>query len=256
MRPARGELTPDHLAPWLFGESAWPRLVFVNGRFAPALSRVDALDGITLMSLAVALREEPSLLERHLTRQADTDDPAQVFAAINTALMHDGAVIHVQRGVTARTPIHLLFLSDADAAGGSSQPRVLLVVEPESQATIVEQYASAGGSRYFTNAVTEAWVGDGATLNHFRLQQEARDAFRRDHGRPPGAGLALRIILVRNRRGPVEDQCLRRPARPGLRGDAERALHARWVAALRSPDSHRALRAKLLQPRALQGRAG
>jgi len=163
MRPPRGGLTTDHLTPWLFGETAWPRLVFVNGRFSPALSRVDVIDGITVMSLAVAYREEPSLLERHLTRQVDTEDPAQVFAAINTALMHDGAVIHVQKGVSAKAPIHLLFLSDADAAGGSSQPRVLIVAEPGSQATVIEQYAAVGGSRYLTNAVTEAWVGDGAT---------------------------------------------------------------------------------------------
>jgi Fe-S cluster assembly protein SufD len=177
MRPPRGAMTPDHLVPWLFGESEWSRLVFVNGRFQPALSRTDALDGITMMSLAVAFREEPSLLERHLTRQADTNDPAQVFAAINTALMSDGAVVRVHQGVTATAPIQLLFLSDADAAGGAAHPRVLLVAEPGSQATIIEQYASVGGERYFTNAVTEAWVGDGATLNLFRLQQEARDAF-------------------------------------------------------------------------------
>ncbi len=129
------------------------------------------------MSLAAAYREEPSLLERYLTRQADYVDPAQVFTALNTALMHDGAVIHVQKGAVALTPLHVLFLSDADAAGGSSHPRVLIVAEPQSQATIIEQYASAGGERYFTNAVTEAWVGDGATLNLFRLQQEARNAF-------------------------------------------------------------------------------
>jgi Fe-S cluster assembly protein SufD len=177
MRPPSGVLTTDDLTPWLFGEASWPRLVFVNGRFASALSRTDGLDGIKVMSLATAHREEPSLLERHLTRQADTADPSQVFAALNTALMSDGAVIQVQRGVSSRAPIHLLFLSDAEAAGGSCHPRVLVIAEPQSQATIIEQYGSAGGGRYFTNAVTEAWVGDGATLNVFRLQREARDAF-------------------------------------------------------------------------------
>jgi Fe-S cluster assembly protein SufD len=91
--------------------------------------------------------------------------------------MQDGAVIHVQRGVNVESPINLLFLSDDAATGGSSHPRVLIVAEPQSQATIIEQYASVGGTKYFTNAVTEGWVGDGATLNLFRLQREARDAF-------------------------------------------------------------------------------
>jgi Fe-S cluster assembly protein SufD len=151
--------------------------VFVNGRYVPSLSRIEGLDGVRAMSLAVAYREEPSLLERHLTRQADTQDPAQVFSAINTALMHDGAVVHIPRGAVASAPINLLFLSDENAAGGACHPRVLIVAEPQSQATIVEQYASVDGNRYFTNAVTEGWVGEGATLNLFRLQHEARDAF-------------------------------------------------------------------------------
>ena len=177
MRAPSGAITSSHLAAWRFGDEAWPELVFVNGRFMPALSRFDGLGGVKVMSLAVALREEPSLLERHLTRQADFADPSQVFTAINTALMHDGAVIRIPKGVTATVPVHVLFLSDGNASGGSSHPRVLVVAEPQSQATIVEQYASTGGEKYFTNAVTEAWVGDGATLNLFRLQQEARNAF-------------------------------------------------------------------------------
>jgi len=176
MRAPSGAVSAAQIAPLLFGETSWPRLVFINGRFMPSLSS-NGVDGVKAMSLAVAYREEPSLLERHLTRQADTQDPAQVFSAINTALMQDGAVIHVQRGVNVASPINLLFLSDDAATGGSSHPRVLIVAEPQSQATIIEQYASAGGTKYFTNAVTEGWIGDGATLNLFRLQRESRDAF-------------------------------------------------------------------------------
>src|SRR5688572_10104644 len=100
MRAPSGALKVSDLAKWQFGDKAWPRLVFVNGRFVPSLSRFDDLGGITVMSLAVALREEPSLLAQHLTRQADFAGAAQVFTAINTGLMHDGAVIHVPKGVT------------------------------------------------------------------------------------------------------------------------------------------------------------
>ena len=177
MRAPSGAVSVAQLTPLLFAETSWPRLVFVNGRFVSSLSKTDGLDGVKVMSLSVAYREEPTLLERHLTRQADTQDPAQVFTAINTALMQDGAVIHVPRGAVAPGPITLLFLSDDAATGGASHPRVLVVAEPQSNVTIIEQYASVGGTRYFTNAVTEGWVGDGATVNLFRLQREARDAF-------------------------------------------------------------------------------
>ena len=39
MRPASGTVTLDQLAPYLAGRPDWPRLVFVNGRYAPTLSR-------------------------------------------------------------------------------------------------------------------------------------------------------------------------------------------------------------------------
>jgi Fe-S cluster assembly protein SufD len=177
MAPGGVSLSARDLDAWSFGQAGWPLLVFVNGRHVPALSRVGEDAGVKVMSLAAALREEPSLLEQHLTRRADVEDPSQAFTAINTALMTDGAVVQVQRGVAAPQPVHLLFVSDATARGGVSHPRVLLVAEPGSQASVVEQYAGAGGGGYFTNAVTEAWVGEGATLHHFRLQREAQDAF-------------------------------------------------------------------------------
>lgn len=177
MPAGRATLTSSDLAPWRFGRDEWPLVAFVNGRHAPSLSSVHDADGAKVMSLGAALLEEPSLLERHLARHADIDDPAQAFSAINTGLAADGAVVSVSAGATAPHPIHLLFLSDGNASGGVCHPRVLVVVEAGAQATILEHYVGAGGEGYFTNAVTEAWVGPGATLHHYRLQREAHSAF-------------------------------------------------------------------------------
>ncbi|MEO7964625.1 MAG: hypothetical protein ABIT38_12045, partial [Gemmatimonadaceae bacterium] len=50
----------------LVGDATWPALVFVNGRYAPSLSRTANLpDGVRVMSLASALHEEPTLLEAY-----------------------------------------------------------------------------------------------------------------------------------------------------------------------------------------------
>ncbi len=177
MAPGRGSLTTDDLQPWLLGKPDWPLLVFVNGRYTPSLSRPGTDRGVKAMSLATALLEEPTLLERHLGKRAEVDDPAQAFTAINTGLMSDGAVIQVQDGVAVPQPVHLLFVSDPAAEGGVCHPRVLLVAERNAQASVIEQYVSLGGERYFTNAVTEGFVGEGATLYHYRLQREDRSAF-------------------------------------------------------------------------------
>jgi Fe-S cluster assembly protein SufD len=52
---------------------------------------------------------------------------------------------------------------------------VLFVAEPGAQATVVERYAGTG--RYFTNAVTEIVAGDGAVIDHYRLQNDSDEAF-------------------------------------------------------------------------------
>jgi Fe-S cluster assembly protein SufD len=41
----------------------------------------------------------------------------------------------------------------------------------------VESYVALGDAHYFTNAVTEASVADGATLRHYRVQRESARAF-------------------------------------------------------------------------------
>ena len=46
---------------------------------------------------------------------------------------------------------------------------------------MIEQYAATSDARYFTNAVSEAVLGDGATLHHYRLQREGKRAFHTGH---------------------------------------------------------------------------
>lgn len=182
MKPASGNVSSDDPETFLFTHAEWPTLVFVNGHFAPALSRVDALpDGVRLMSLASALHEEPTLLDRYVGTLAGFGSQAMAFTALNTALWHDGAVLHVGRDTIVAQPIHLLYISDDAADGGVTYPRNLVVVGPNAKATVIEEYTSVGAGRYLTNAVTEVMVDDGATLEHYRLQREGDRAFHVGH---------------------------------------------------------------------------
>jgi Fe-S cluster assembly protein SufD len=45
MRAPSGAVSASQLAPLLFGETSWPRLVFINGRFMPSLSS-NGVDGV------------------------------------------------------------------------------------------------------------------------------------------------------------------------------------------------------------------
>jgi Fe-S cluster assembly protein SufD len=175
---ASSRVSAAQLAPFTFGASGWHTLVFVNGRYDASLSSAtDLPDGVSVLPLAKAYDELPLLLEQHVGRIASID--AHTFTALNTAFINDGAVVHVARDVEVTLPIHLLFVSDEQAVDGIAQPRNLIVLDRFSKATVIESYVTVarGAGSYFTNTVTEATIGDGATLTHLKLQRESAQAY-------------------------------------------------------------------------------
>ncbi|HEY7787437.1 MAG TPA: Fe-S cluster assembly protein SufD, partial [Casimicrobiaceae bacterium] len=155
-----------------FGRFSSHRLVFVDGRYARALSEAGPLPGgVTLGSLGEALAVGAESLERFL---GDARRHT-VFATLNTAFMADGLYLHLPRGTAVAEPIHALFIStSADAA---AYPRNLIVAEEGAQATVVEHYVGLDDSQYLTNAVTQIFADADSTIAHYKLQQEALRAF-------------------------------------------------------------------------------
>jgi len=151
-------------------------LVFVNGRYAPALSSVGALPaGATVRNLAGALSAHAELLQQHLGKYASPD--AGGFTALNTAFVKDGLFVHVAPGVEVSGPIHALYLSDGRSAGAVIHPRNFILVGRGARAAVIESYVALDECDYFANAVTEAVVGDGARFEHIKIQRESERAF-------------------------------------------------------------------------------
>ena len=150
-------------------------LVFVNGRFAVELSRVGSLPaGVKVGNLAQLLETDPDLLQPHLGKHADSGQHG--FAALNGALMTDGACLLVPKGTVIEQPLQVLFVSGTED-NTASHVRNLYVVEDGGQATIIESYLGWGDTAYLTNAVTEKVLGRNATLNYYKVQQESLKAF-------------------------------------------------------------------------------
>jgi len=154
-------------------EEASTRLVFVDGAYAPELSAMGKNGGPLVSSLAAALAAHAAAIEPHLGRHAGFID--DVFAALNTAFLHDGALVVVPRHVVVAAPVHLLFI--AAQKESASHPRCLVVAEAGSEVTIVEDFVTLQDETYFTNAVTEIVLGDHAAMTHVRVQRESPQAF-------------------------------------------------------------------------------
>jgi Fe-S cluster assembly protein SufD len=154
------------------GTPGWSRLVLVNGRSATPLSVLPAAGaGVLLLGLAEALVTTPELIRPHLAGQVGAKGHG--LSALSTAFIRDGAVVHVAAGTRTTAPIHLVSVTRSPGGTTLAQPRILVVLAPGAEAALVESYVGVGDEAYWTNAVTEVVLGDGARLEHVRLQEES-----------------------------------------------------------------------------------
>jgi Fe-S cluster assembly protein SufD len=160
-----------------FGDEAIVELVFVNGHFAPQLSKLPTSlqKGLTVATLGRALESQSEQLSKHLGQYAKIEHSP--FIALNTGALSEGAVINIDKATTVQGVVHLLFLSTKPGAEATvAHPRVLINVGENSEAAIVESYCADGG-RYWTNAVTEIAAGANSRIDHNKVQIESPEAF-------------------------------------------------------------------------------
>ncbi|MDX1500737.1 MAG: Fe-S cluster assembly protein SufD [Thermoanaerobaculia bacterium] len=167
-------MDPATIEPYAY--SGCTQLVFRNGRLDPELSKVEELpEGVVVESLASARRTRPELLDAYLGNHASFEQ--HPFVALNTALWQDGPLLLIPRGVIVEKPINLIFLGEPEERPVAFFPRLLIVAEESSQATVLEQYATVGEGAYLTSPVTEVLLHDNAVVDHYKLQRESIEAY-------------------------------------------------------------------------------
>lgn len=166
----------DYMRQFEFEDTSCIQLVFVNGHYSHGLSRIRPLPrGAHVGNLLETLVTHPEWVEPCLGRYATF--PKRAFTALNTGFIHDGAMVRLCSGCEVEDLIHCIFVSTSPARPQISHPRNLILLGAHSRAGIVESYVGSSGHAYFTNAVTEVVVGEGASLNHCKLQHESDRAF-------------------------------------------------------------------------------
>jgi Fe-S cluster assembly protein SufD len=159
-------------APCPIGDVECRRIVFVSGVFVPELSDLGGLEqGLTIGSMADALAKGDPRVMRHLGKVVASDD---VALALNTALMGDGAVIHVAAGAVVEKPLHLAFIGPDTAA--SVFTRSLIVLEKGARAMLIESHEGGASADYQVNTAVELVVGDAAHVDHVKLISEGAQA--------------------------------------------------------------------------------
>ena len=164
------------IEPFLFDRADWPRLVLVNGRFRADLSQLPPMPGVVVQNLEAAMAADTGNLEAELV--GSSARTATAFASLNAALGQDGTVLRVADETVMEVPLHVVHVTTAGADNAAIHPKLLVIVGREARAQLVESYvALAGAARYWTNAVSEVNVGEGAWVEHTRIQRESEAAF-------------------------------------------------------------------------------
>ena len=148
-------------------------LVVSNG--VPQLDRSSIIDNqITIQPIEGGAETE--LIQKTGTLSGKVNDS---FVHLNSGLWSRGFLIDVPKGHIVEHPIVIHFItSDEDTA--FTQPRGLINMRPDSEASIIEFYSNKSGSS-ISNEVIEIFAEDSARLNYFKIQDEGESDTRLDH---------------------------------------------------------------------------
>jgi Fe-S cluster assembly protein SufD len=156
-------------------ESDGARLVFVNGRFSPEYSSAKALpEEVTLGNISGLSGADEKLVNLHLNEYGNFKD--DIFSSFNTALLRDGAFIHIPENMKVEVPVQLLFVQTDAEKPYFTTPRCLILADKNSELTFVEDHIGLGSNKYFSLPVVEINLERGAYLKHTKIQRESSHA--------------------------------------------------------------------------------
>lgn len=144
-------------------------IVFINGIYSPSFSKVISPENeIKISDLRKAVNQDETTVyfEKYLNTSIDP------FTALNSALWQDGVFIQVPAKAKVDKPILVLHINDAEKAQSIAHTRLLVVLEEESELTLIERSASTGGNNIFHTFVEEIVVKEKASLDYIKIQND------------------------------------------------------------------------------------
>jgi Fe-S cluster assembly protein SufD len=98
------------------------------------------------------------------------------FAAHNAAVWEHGLLVVVPKGVELEQPLAVRIVNSVE--GGALFFRLLVIAEPESRFTLIEEYASSSPElNGYTNTVAELFVEQAAKLEYVSIQSLSQNTW-------------------------------------------------------------------------------
>jgi Fe-S cluster assembly protein SufD len=154
------------------GHEGANELIFVNGIFSFSLSTIRSGTELVVIPLEEALKNEyADIVLRHFGHSGNYLKDG--INALNTAFVQGAVFIHVKKGKEPEHPVYIYNVTDARTGDILSQPRSLIHISENAQVQIVETFATIGIQESFTNQVMEIIVEKDATVEYYKIQNDA-----------------------------------------------------------------------------------
>ncbi|MEJ7791364.1 MAG: Fe-S cluster assembly protein SufD [Gaiellaceae bacterium] len=144
---------------------------------APGMLELEAAGIVRVSEAGLEIERAPD----GITFEPLTDHPRlgelvgsdEKFAAHNAAMWEHGLLVQVPKGIVLEQPLYIRVVNDV--GGGSLFWRLLVVAEPESRFTVIEEYASTSADlSSYVNAAVEIFVEQGAKVEYVSVQNVSR----------------------------------------------------------------------------------
>ena len=149
----------------------------VNDTFRDGESGKKFPDGVILASLNRIAEESPSLLEPYYNTLAEQGDS---IAQFNTMFAQDGVVLYIPKNTVVEETVQIVTLLQANVEMLSNR-RLLVILEENSQASLLICDHSAMEKQTLSTQVTEIFIGRGAQLDLYELEETAYSNTRLSH---------------------------------------------------------------------------
>ena len=152
------------------------RLLIINGHYVEPWPTIhNASDSIIIGSLGHTIKQIPKQVINWFN-QTDQHNNTP-FSALNTALLNDGAVIHINDRIELDKPVEIIYLNSSENTAIMSQTRNLISLGVDAKMTLIERFIGVDQSLYFHNNFSDIMLDKGASLKHYRIQEESHQAY-------------------------------------------------------------------------------
>lgn len=170
VEPKPAELYEEQINDLLLPGAGENRLIFINGKLYEKFSKLENTN-IEIKSISKAFKENPEDIAKYYGKIADKEKLN--FAALNTAMSHEGAFIKAGKNKQDKAPIQIIHFLDSSEDPIFINKRNLIIAEESSELNIYQTTVTVGDNEAVYNICTEVFCGKNSKANLYNIQNDS-----------------------------------------------------------------------------------